>query len=425
MRFYCKLYFLILFLSSTLFCLSATPYSSISKTFDLFRSAYEGETSFRSLLIYPGGRMAGLNGAFTALSNDITFLESNPAASATLKNTELAFFHNAWIGDSHLDSFSYAMRSNNLGYGASLRCFYIPFTEYGSYGERFSSGYYSETFATFNISYNFFEGYKFKGMSIGANIKGGIMSFPPFQGQEEKEEASTTLKKKNAMKELSFIFLVDLGMQLRWDFFKKFNSREPNMFFGVALKNLGPPIKGNIAPALLSCGFAYQPVKILTFTFDAFFPINVIDIKRSGKPFFSTGMMFSIGKHFNLLSGLAIKGGNPSFTFGGELNFSKVQINANYTLDLSTQSTALNHIILGMKIVLGDRGRGAREDEIERMYIEGLKLYEQKKYEEAIKVWEEVLKLNSYFEPAKIGIKNAKNMHLLQMELIKLEHFEY
>ena len=59
------------------------------------------------------------------------------------------------------------------------------------------------------------------------------------------------------------------------------------------------------------------------------------------------------------------------------------------------------------------------------MYIDGLRLYEQKKYDEAIKVWEEVLKLNSYFEPAKIGIKNAKNMHLLQMELLKLEHFEY
>jgi len=425
MRFCYKLYFLIFFIFSSLFYLSASPYSSISKTFELFRSAYEGETSFRSLLIYPGGRIAGLNGAFTALSNDITFLESNPAASATLKNTELAFFHNAWIADSHLDSFYYSMRSNNLGYGASLRCFYIPFTEYGSYGERLSSGYYSETFATLNISYNFFEGYKFKGMSIGANVKAGFMSFPPFQGQDEDDDVSISIKKKNGMKELSFIFLTDLGMQLRWDFFKKFDSREPNMFFGIAIKNIGPPIKGNIAPAHFSCGFAYQPVKIFTLTLDAFVPMNIIDIKRSEKPFFSMGMMFNIGGYFNLLSGLSIKGGNPSFTFGGELNFSKIQINANYTLDLSTQSTALNHIILGMKIILGDRGRATKEDKIERMYIDGLRLYEQKKYDEAIKVWEEVLKLNSYFEPAKIGIKNAKNMHLLQMELLKLEHFEY
>lgn len=424
MRFCYKL--CVLFLFSSLFYLSADTYSVISKAFELFRSAYEGETGFRSLLIYPGGRLAGLNGAFTALSNDITFLESNPAGSATLKNTELAFFHNAWIADSHLDSFYYSMRTNHLGYGASLRCFYIPFTEYGSYGERLSSGYYSETFATFNISYNLFEGYKFKGMSLGASLKGGVMSFPPFQGQVEVgEESSTSLKKKNGIKELSFIFLADLGMQLRWDFFKKFDSRDPNMFFGLALKNIGPPIKGNIPPSQFSCGFAYQPIKILTFTFDAFFPINILNVKRSGKPFFSTGMMFSIGKYFNILSGLAVKGGNPSFTFGGELNFSKIQINANYTLDLSTQSTALNHIILGMKIILGDRGRAAREEKIERMYIEGLRLYEQKKYDEAIKVWEEVLKLNSYFEPAKIGIKNAKNMHLLQMELLKLEHFEY
>jgi len=172
-----KLLFIV-FLSISLPAFSS-GYASISKAFNVFANLHEGEIGFRSLLIHSGGRMAALNGAFTALANDITFFETNPAGSATLKQTELAFFHNAWIADSHLDTLSYSMRSGNLGYGASLRCFYVPFTEYDSYGDKISSGYYSETFTSFNVAYNFFNGYKFKGLSLGSSIKFGIVSFPP------------------------------------------------------------------------------------------------------------------------------------------------------------------------------------------------------------------------------------------------------
>lgn len=406
--------------------LFASAYSSVSKGFDVFANMHEGEMTFRSLLIPAGGRMAGLNGAFTALANDITFFEANPAGSSSLKNTEIAFFHNAWIADSHLDSLFYSMRSNNFGYGASLRCFYVPFTEYGSYGERLSSGYYSETFLTFNVSYNFFSGYKFKGLSLGSNLKVGLASFPPFEGQlSDGEESTLKMRKANATSQMGFATLADFGMQIKGDFFKNFDARDPNIFFGLALKNIGPPIKGNVAPASFSFGFAYQPIKILTFSFDGSIPINVANASHSGKPFFSAGLMFGITKYFNLLSGFGVKGGNPSFTLAGEVNFASVQLNACYTLDLTTQTTALNHIILGIKIIFGDRGRGAFQDKIESMYMEGLHLYQEKKYEEAIAVWEEVLKLNKHFEPAKRSIKSAKNMKLLQDELLKLDQFEY
>ena len=422
----CRAIFLIFFFS--LFSLGAfsNPYSSIAKAFNIFTNLHEGEIGFRSLLIHPGGRMAGLNGAFTALANDITFIESNPAASSSLRNTELAFFHNAWIADSHLDTISYAMRSGNLGYGASLRCFYVPFTEYGSYGERVSSGYYSETFATLNVSYNFFNGYKFKGLSIGGNLKAGIQAFPPFQGQYvSDEEISSKIRRNNANKQMSFAVLADFGMQLKGDFFKNFDSKEPNIFLGIAVKNLGIPIKGIVPPLQLSFGFAYRPVKLMTFALDASYPINIANVKHSQKLIFSAGLIFDISQHFNILTGFGVKGGNPSFTLGGEVSFSNVQLSATYALDLTTQTTALNHIAVGIKVILGDRGRGALEEKVERMYVEALHLYQNKNYEDAIKIWEELLKLNKYFEPAKVGIRSAKNMQLLQEEIKKLEKFEY
>ena len=419
-----KLLFIIFFsISLPVF---SSGYSSISKAFDIFTNLHEGEVGFRSLLIHSGGRMAALNGAFTALANDITFFETNPAGSATLRQTELAFFHNAWIADSHLDTLSYSMRTGNLGYGASLRCFYIPFTEYDSYGDKVSSGYYSETFTSFNIAYNFFNGYKFKGLSLGSSLKFGIVSFPPFQGQiDENEKTILKIRKQNASSQMSFAVLLDIGMQFRGNFHKNFDSKEPNIFFGITIKNLGPPIKGDIAPTSFSLGFAYQPFKIFTFSFDLSCPMNILNIKHSEKPFGSLGLMFNITKYFNLLSGFGIRGGNPRFTFGGEVNFSNIQISANYTLDLTSQTTALNHVVVGIKILLGDRGRGEIEDKLESMYIEGLHLYKDKKYKEAITIWEEILKINRYFEPAKSGIKSAKNMQLLQTELLKLEQFEW
>lgn len=420
----CKLFLILIFSLFLNIPVFSNPYSSISKAFNIFSNIHEGETSFRSLLINPGGRVAGLNGAFTALANDTSFFETNPAGSATLRNTELSFFHNAWILDSHLDSIFYSMRSGNLGYGAALRCFYVPFTEYGSFGEKLSSGYYSETFATFNVAYNFFSGYKFKGLSIGANLKFGITAFPPFQGQTQRlENLGYKERATNARKEMGFALLADFGMQIRGDLFKNFDSREPNVFFGIAIKNLGPAIKKDVAPATVSVGLAYQPVKIFTLSLDASYPINVLEIQASGKPFFSLGMMFSITQYFNLLTGFGIRGGSPRFTLGGEVNFKSVSINANYTLDLTTQTTALNHIAIGLKIILGDRGRGEIEDKIEAMYIEGLTFYQEKKYVEAVRVWEEILKINKYFEPAKVGIKSAKNLALLQEELLKLQQF--
>ncbi len=424
MRVLLKLFFFVFFFTS-LPCFSS-GYSSISKAFNIFTNLHEGEMGFRSLLIHPGGRMAGLNGAFTALANDITFFETNPAGSATLRQTELAFFHNAWIADSHLDTLSYSMRTGNLGYGASLRCFYIPFTEYDSYGEKVSSGYYSETFTSFNIAYNFFNGYKFKGLSVGSNIKFGVVSFPPFQGQiGENEQTNLKIKKQNALEQMSFAVLIDFGIQFRGNFYKNFDSKEPNIFFGLALKNLGPPIKGDVAPSAFSLGFAYQPFKIFTFSLDFSCPMNILNIKHSEKPFGSLGLMFNITKYFNLLTGFGIRGGNPRFTLGGEVNLSNMQISANYTLDLTSQTTALNHVIVGIKIYFGDMGRGAVEDRLEAMYTEGLHLYNEKKYQQAINVWEEILKINRYFEPAKIGIKSAKNMQRLQTELLKLEQFEW
>ena len=108
------------------------PYIDITGFFEPLIDENEGLTSFRSLLIPGGGRAEAMGSAFSALANDISFFETNPAGSSTMTNTELAVLHNNWIADSRLETVSMTSRTGNFGYGASFRCFYVPFTEYNT-----------------------------------------------------------------------------------------------------------------------------------------------------------------------------------------------------------------------------------------------------------------------------------------------------
>ena len=61
--------------------------SGLADAFYNTAGAHEGTTSFRSLLIPSGGRAESLGSAYTALSDDISFIDYNPAASALLNET--------------------------------------------------------------------------------------------------------------------------------------------------------------------------------------------------------------------------------------------------------------------------------------------------------------------------------------------------
>lgn len=399
----------------------SNSYAGTSSAFDIFTQKFEGETAFRSLLIPSGGRFEGLGGTFTALSNDISFFDANPAASALLKETELNVLHNSWIADSKMETVGYTQRKNHLGWGTSLRCFYIPFTEYGKLGEKKASGYYSETFLTANIAYNFLAGYDFKGLTIGGSIKTGIRSMPPFSGQDEPADPDNPAPQyKNAAKYNGYAVLGDLGIMIRANVTKIFYSDEPNFYFGFSLKNFGTPIKGEIPPSYISLGFAYRPVSFFLFGIDLNQGINVVNIKNSGLPYGNLGFMFSITQYFNLLTGFGIKGGNPRFTLGGEVNLSNVQISANYSLDLASQVTNISRISVGVKLLLGQDKRDEKLSTVKKLYVQGLKEYNNKNYEKAIELWKEILTIDKRYDPAIEGIARAEQQLQLLEEIKKI-----
>ncbi|MDR0719568.1 MAG: UPF0164 family protein, partial [Treponema sp.] len=80
-------------------------YGSIS---DYLNSIYGPDpnaalTAFPVLNVPMGGRSEGMAGAFAAVSDDISFIEYNPAGSSMLSTSEFALFHNNWIADTKIE----------------------------------------------------------------------------------------------------------------------------------------------------------------------------------------------------------------------------------------------------------------------------------------------------------------------------------
>lgn len=430
--------FKILFIISILFAsnLSALSYTDVGTTlsdiFYNFADDNEGTTTFRSLLIPFGGRTESLGTSFIGLCDDISYLRYNPAGASVQKQTQFSIFHNSWIGDSKLDTIAYTTRLKNLrhlGIGAFASCFYVPFTEYNIFGERTASSYYTETVGGVNISYNFLAGYDFKGFALGTTLKAGYRGMPDYSDND-----SNAVIKNSGLEQSGFAVMADLGLLLQFNFLKYYYSRDPNIRIGFSAQNIGVSFTGfgdrlkidDGLPTLFGAGISIKLIKPITLTADY---VQPVDLQSPGTlliGYFNSGVDFQFSSFLNLMAGFSLKGGNPRFSTGFEFEVSKIRFNFNYTLDFTTSFAPLNKISLSAKINMGDRGRSIVDAEVDEYYQLGLKYYADANYEDAIKVWEEAVKLNKRFDPAIQGIQSAQhqiNMFKMIKESLLLDQY--
>ena len=426
--------FLVLFLfslfSPELFSLEYIDvYTKLSDTFAGFVDKNAGTTTFPSLNIPSGGREESLGSAFTALADDIGFFDYNPAASSVLKNTEVAFFHNSWIADSNLETVAGTFRKDNLGLGAKLKCFYVPFTEYNDFGERMTSGYYSETTGILNASYNFFNGYYFKGLAVGANLKFSWRSIPDFTSRDTGE-----LIKNSGLSQSGLALMGDLGILLRFNAAKFFDDREPNLRIGLSLLNAGVALTGfgtsqgirldDGLPTELAAGISYRFAKPVAICADFRQPINLTDFSKSQMWSAGIGFDVKVTDFIELMAGFRLKGANPRISLGTEFKIKKFTVDLNYTLDLTSSLNPVNHFSVAARVNLGDQGRYSRELEAEGYYEDGLKYYAGGRMKEAVECWEKCLKLNPSFTPARNSIKLVKNSQKLFDRVIDIQSLD-
>lgn len=415
-QFFCAVLLLFIFCMTKISAFSFTDFTTpLSNAFSNLTGANTGMTSFQSLNIPVGGRAESMGSAFAGLANDISFFDYNPAASCLLDNTELAFFHNTWIADSAIETLAGTIRLNHLGLGAQLKVFYVPFTEYDGFGERVANSYYTETTATFNVSYNFFPGYKFKGLALGASFKMAWRGVPDYA-----DNTTGGIISGSGLSQSGLGLMADVGIMFRFNAAKFFASRQPNMSIGISFLNIGTAITGfgkkvildDPLPSAMSLGFSWRIFKPFTLSLEFRQPFMLQNFTLYQTWSISIGMAATFTNFFSLLGGFQIKGANPRITFGAEFIIKRATFNINYTLDLTSSLSPVNRFTVAAKINLGDRGRGDKQCTIDELYSEGLEYYSNGQLEEAIKVWSDILKLDPFFDPAKDGIKNAR----LQLE---------
>ncbi|MBP3708996.1 MAG: UPF0164 family protein [Treponema sp.] len=384
---------------------------NLSDAFSVLEGKNEGTTAFRSLMIPWGGKAESLGTAYTGLADDVSCLEYNPGASAVLAKTEAAIFHNSWIADSAMESIAATGRIGNLGLGGAMRCFYIPFSEYNSFGERVAKSYYTETTVLFNIAYNFFAGYYFKGIAVGLNAKAAWRGVPDYT-----DNNTDAIIKGSGLSQSGLAIAGDAGIMLRFNVGKFFSSRESNFRVGLNILNAGAAITGfgkrvqldDPLPTSATLGISYRMIKPLMLTLEFRQPFNLLNFSEYHMWSAGIGTQVLVTNFFSVLGGFSLKGANPRISLGMEFTILKnIQMHVNYTLDLTSSANPVNRISASAKLLLGDGGRAEKQKRIDELYNRGLAYFVQYDFEAAIACWNEVLTLDKRFDPAIEGIKSA------------------
>ncbi len=386
-------------------------YSSFSNLSSLpfFSDKNTGLTVFPTLLIPMGGLYEGMGTAYTAVSSDSGFIESNPAGSSLLDYTELTLNHNNWIADTNIEGVVYTTRFDNLGIGIGGKFLYVPFIEYNRWGEEEASGYYSETIATMNLSYNFFSSYYFYGLSLGLNLKGAYRHLP----EDIYENQSVA------------VGMLDIGFLSRMNFLKFYASRERNFSIGGVVKNFGPPALDEPLPTIATVGMSYSPIRPILVSFDFNYPFSPwIDSNNWEKWNIATGINAVVTDFFSIHAGFSHRGSNPKFTIGSGLILEKINLNVNYTLDMTTQLTAVDKFSIEATIPLGDNGRKTDSRKVDEYYIAGLESYAKGDLVKAIAYWQAALELDPHFQPASENMLVAKTAITLQKNMEALNVVE-
>ena len=399
----------------------ADSYGSIS---DYLDSVYgidnnAGLTAFPVLNVPLGGRSEGMASAFAAVSDDISFIEFNPAGSSMLQRSEIAFFHNNWIADTKIEGVVFASRIKNLGLSGAGKWLYTPFTEYNMFGERVSKGYYSEAVAIFNASYNFLAGYYFSGISVGVNLKGAFRFVPDFTDENDSIIAGSGRSQSTAMG------MADIGALTRFDLFKFYNSQERNTSVALVARNIGPPALNESLPAIFCAALAYKPLRPLIFSFDFSVPLNMVEPALSEKPYWSVGTAITAANFLSMRAGVLFKAGGIKITAGSAVTLSKIVLDINYSLDLATQMQPLNRISLGVRFDLGDQGRRLIEEKVNALYLAGLDSYSIGNFEEAQQNWQDALELNPRFDPARESLRVLNEQQAMERRIDEFQRLNY
>lgn len=370
-----------------------------SSLFDTFEVKNTGLTTFPTLTIPMGGEYEGMGTAYAAVARDASYFEANPAASSTLSYTELALFHTNLIADANMEGVVYTVRYDDFGIGVGGKFLHVPFTEYDAFGEQEQAIRFTETVVGANVSYNLLSGFYFYGVAVGTTLKVAYRNNPIRPDQNQAG------------------FMADFGALTRFDFLKPYASRDRNVSAALTVKNLGPPVDGEPLPSTAQAGISYSPLRPLVISTELIYPFILGTSDPAEGIGAALGTAVTVTDFFSAHTGLLLKGGNPRITLGGTVDIQDVTLNINYTLDMTTQVGSFDRFSLQATFNFGDRGRAARAEQVEDLYLESLVAYAAGDLERTITLTRQALELDPDFDPAEETLETALRSQALQEEM--------
>jgi len=205
----------------------------------------------------------------------------------------------------------------------------------------------------------------------------------------------------SGMSQSAVMAMADIGLLTRIDLLKFYSSRERNFSASIVIKNLGPPVLDEPLPTVVNAAISYKPIRPLTIAFDFNLPLNLVDISLSELPYMALGLSVNITNFLSMYAGVLYKAGSSRIAIGSAINLDRISIDINYTLDMLSQLQPLNRISLAVRFDLGDNGRAQAANKVEELYLLGLDAYSRGNFADAKLCWEEALRLDPKFEPAK------------------------
>jgi len=119
------------------------------------------------------------------------------------------------------------------------------------------------------------------------------------------------------------------------------------------------------------------------------------------------------------------KAGSSRITIGSAINMDKIALDVNYTMDMLTQMQPLNRVSVGIRLDLGDRGRKLISGEVDELYLLGLDAFAVGNYADARLCFEEALRINPRFDPAKEALLMLDHREALIQRIDEVYRLNY
>jgi hypothetical protein len=212
--------------------------------------------------------------------------------------------------------------------------------------------------------------------------------------------------------------LVDLGLMTRFNFLKFHVARDKNFFVGAALRNAGPLVRGEPPPTVAAAGIAWRPFRPTLISADLLWPLSFFPDQFPAAPIgFAVGGALTLTDSLQIHTGFRYENATPAFAMGTIVGLQDFSLVANYNLDVTTRSGALDRFSVQVRFDLGDRGREDLQDRLDELYVEALVQVAEGNLEAAVGNLRTATELDPRFGPADALLRQVERTIALEQQL--------